>query len=132
MSNTKLKHKSKKKFVPRKREKFNIGMDMVECYRWLENKQENIARAKREGNVALAESLAEEIILSNFGRAVAVHTVASNKGARSPGLSKESFRTNKDYVAMMATLEEMVVDPKKYKATPLSRIYIPKKDTACY
>ena len=96
--------------------------------KWLENKQENIARAKREGNVALAESLAEEIILSNFGRAVAVQTVASNKGARSPGLSKESFRTNKDYVTMMATLEEIVVDPKKYKATPLSRIYIPKKD----
>lgn len=128
MSKTKLKHKFKKKFVPRKREKFNIGMDMVECYRWLENKQESIARAKREGNVALAESLAQEIILSNFGRAVAVQTVASNKGARSPGLSKESFRTNKDYVAMMAILEEIVVDPKKYKATPLARIYIPKKD----
>lgn len=76
----------------------------------------------------MAENLAQEIVLSEYGRAVAVRTVASNKGARSPGLSKESFRTNRNSVRMMATLEEIVVDPKKYKATPFSRISIPKKD----
>jgi RNA-directed DNA polymerase len=124
----KLKHRKLKRKQFIKVEKFNIGMDMVECHRWLENKQESIACAKREGNIVLAESTALEIINSQFGRAVAVQTVASNKGSRSPGLSEESFRTNNDYISMMARLEEITTNPHKYKATPLSRVYIPKRD----
>lgn len=123
------KHFKKKKILQKtQKEKFNLGLDMVECYRWLENKQESIACAKREGNIVLAESLAQEIINSEFGRAVAIQNVLANKGSRSPGLSEESFKTNEDYRKMMATLEEITSNPKKYKATPLSRIYISKKD----
>ena len=128
MKRNKLKHKKLKRQTSFKVEKFNIGMDMVEAHRWLENKQESIACAKREGNIVLAENLAQEIINSSFGRAISVQTVVSNKESRSPGLSRESFKTNQDYCAMMATLEEVTSNPHKYKATPLSRIYIPKKD----
>lgn len=128
MSKTKVKYKSKSVQKKEKKEKFDIGLDMVECYRWLENKQESIARAKREGNIELAESIAKEVVCSAQSRAVAIQTVASNKGSRSPGLSKKSFKTNEDYIRMMATLEEIISNPKEYKATPLQRIYIPKKD----
>jgi RNA-directed DNA polymerase len=128
MSKTKVKYKVNKIQKPFRREKFDIGMDMVECYRWLENKQESIARAKREGNIELAEIIGKEVVNSPYGRAVAIQTVVTNKGIRSPGLSKESFKTNADYSRMMATLEEITCYPKKYKATPLQRIYIPKKD----
>ena len=128
MKRIKLKYRKLKRQQFIKVEKFNIGIDMVECHRWLENKQESIACAKREGNIVLVEKLAQEIVNSSFGRAVAVQTVASSKGSRSPGLSRESFKTNKNYVAMMATLEQITSNPHKYKATPLSRIYIPKRD----
>lgn len=128
MSKSKVKMKAKKPQKFFRREKFDIGMDMVECYRWLENKQEIIARAKREGNIEYAESIAKEVVCSPQGKAVAIQTVATNKGSRSPGLSKESFKTNEDYMNMMGILEEIISDPKKYKATPLQRIYIPKKD----
>lgn len=117
---------SKKLTLPR--EKFDLGYDMTEGYRWLENKQEEIARAKRAGNQELADQIGNEIVMSKFGQVVAVQIVSSNRGARSPGLSKESFRTNSDYLNMINKLEEVVSNPDQYKATPLDRLYIPKKD----
>lgn len=110
------------------REKFDIGLDMVECFRWVEYQQEQIAYAKRNGWHDLAEGIGKQLVASKFGRAVAVQTVATNRGTRSPGLSKEPFKTNKDYRSMVYALEEIVLNPDAYKATPLDRLYIPKKD----
>jgi RNA-directed DNA polymerase len=111
-----------------RREKLDIEIDMKEAHLWVLDQQENIARAKRAGDLGLAESIALEIVSSEYGRAIAIQTVASNIGARSPGLSTESFVTNDDYMEMMGTLDRIVSFPKEYKATPLDRIYIPKKD----
>ncbi len=120
----------KRKIKARKppREKFDLGYDMKEVHLWVLNKQEEIARAKRAGDLVLAEELGKELVVSDYGRAAAVQHVASNKGARSEGLSEKDFRTNQDYADMMETLLNIAVSPETYKSTPLDRIYIPKKD----
>jgi len=101
---------------------------MREANLYVLNTQEKIARAKRAGNIRLAEELADKLVQSLEARAIAVQTVVSNKGIKSPGLSKESLNTNEQYFDMINRLLEIVEDPRKYKATPLDRIYIPKPD----
>lgn len=99
------------------------------AYSWISNKQEEIARAKSDGDLKRAEELGEELVHSNYAQTVAVQTVANNVGSRSPGLSKESFKTN--YQNMVFKLNDIVTDPKSYsssEAAPLGRIYIKKKD----
>lgn len=111
-----------------RREKFDIGIDMKEAHIWVLNKQEEIARAKRAGDLVLAETLGLELVNSIYGRAVAVQIVVNNQGARSPGLSKQGFKTNDDYRSMIEQLEFITNYPEQYSSTPLDRIYIPKKD----
>lgn len=47
-------------------------------------KQEEIARAKRAGDLELAENIGRELVSSIEGRAVAIQLVSTNRGARSP------------------------------------------------
>lgn len=117
--------------APRKssnRQKFDIGIDMKEAYAWVLGQQEKIARAKRTGDSTAAEELGQELVTNSYAQAVAVQTVATNRGARSPGLSIEGFCTNQDYKDMVDKLDTIVTYPEDYKATPLDRIYISKKD----
>lgn len=111
-----------------RREKFDLGYDMKFFHKWVADKQELIARAKRNGNMELALELGREIVQSLYGRVIAVQIVSSNTGARSPGLSYHAFKTNKDYELMVKQLGIIVDNPGSYKAQPLDRIYIPKAD----
>lgn len=122
--------KKPKRLIPSiiKRQKFDLDYDMKLVHLCVADKQEKIARAKRAGEMELAIQLGKELTISEYGRVVAVQTVSSNIGARSPGLSKEKFATNDDYERMVRRLGEIVSDPASYEATPLDRIYIPKKD----
>lgn len=120
----KIKYSGKK--TPR--EKFDLGIDMREAYSFVNSKQEEIARAKRAGDLELAETIGKELVRLTEGRAVAIQTVATNRGARSSGMSDREFCTNNDYAQMLEELLVYVDHPEKYKATPLDRLYIPKKD----
>jgi len=111
-----------------RREKFDLGLDMKEIYKIVQDSQKNIARAKRVGDLTEAEDLGKELVSTFEAQVIAVQQVVSNTGSRSPGLSKESFKTNHDYRKMIETLGNIVKNPSSYKATPLDRIYIPKKD----
>lgn len=126
-NHSKKKRSRKLKHIIR-REKFDLGYNMKEYYEFVQDYQEDIARAKRSGDLAKAEELGRELVFSLQAKVVAVHNVVSNTGVRSPGLSKGKFRTNEDYRKMIVTLSDIVEDPKNYKASPLDRIYIPKKD----
>lgn len=44
-----------------------------------------------------------------------------------PGLSDKEFCTNNDYIRMLDELLVYTNHPEQYKATPLDRIYIPKR-----
>jgi RNA-directed DNA polymerase len=101
---------------------------MREAHKWIADQQELIARAKRSGDLWLAENLGRKLVSSTYAHAVAVQTVATNIGARSPGLSNHDFRTNSDYAKMVEKLHYIVHNPDKYQASPLDRIYILKKD----
>jgi len=124
------KRKVRKKKLNHKirREKFDLGYDMKGCYEFVQNYQENIARAKRSGDFSKAEELGNMLISSEYAKVVAIHNVLSNIGVRSPGLSKGKFCTNDDYRNMIEKISEIVENPSIYKASPLDRIYIPKKD----
>jgi RNA-directed DNA polymerase len=115
-------------FISRQRESFNFEIDIKKAHLWIIDKQEEIARAKRAGDLVKAEEIGSELVNSKYAQAVAVQTVATNKGSRSHGLSTEGFRTNDDYLRMMEKLSYIVNNPEEYSASPLDRIYIKKKD----
>lgn len=130
----KVKYKRKQYFKCRKslrrirREPFLVGMDLKVAYSIVAVKQEEIALAKREGNNDLVIRLSEELLRMEAAHIVATHRIVSNRGYRSKGLSKESFRTISDYNNMIKWLGEVVKNPKQYKAMPLDRVYLIKQD----
>lgn len=109
-------------------EQFNIGIDMKEAHDYTLKKQTGIAEAARKGNDTLRDIIANELIDSDYAKAVAIQNIVTNKGYRSPGLSKHPFCTNEDYKEMIITLGNILKNPERYKATALDRIYIDKPD----
>ncbi len=65
---------------------------------------------------------------SKAARILAVHRVITNKGYKSPGITKSLPTTNQDFVDLVNWLKKTMRNPEKYKPDPLDRIYIPKKD----
>lgn len=110
------------------RESFNLGYNMKEVHTFVLNLQEKIARSKRQGDIGKAYQHADTLVNSEYAQTLAVYRVVTNKGHRSPVVLKtENLCTNKEYLEMVKKLDRIVKDPKNYRATPLDRIYIPKK-----
>ena len=124
--------KRKRKGAPKarqgsRREPFNLGIDLKECYLHVATIQQEIALAKRENKPQeIIDELTHSLVTSEEARIVSVHRIVSNTGYRSPGLSKGSFKTNVDYRNMVDRLGEITENPTTYTATPLDRIYLPK------
>nr|YP_009326792.1 hypothetical protein [Caulerpa racemosa]ANJ70779.1 hypothetical protein [Caulerpa racemosa] len=57
---------------------------------------------------------------------LAIHRVRTNRGYRSPGLSKQFLNTKEDFESMTQWLWKIVKHPFQYKSDPLQRIDIPK------
>lgn len=91
-----------------KTELINITLEDVKNFQKIEKKSQ-----------VLTNSLAARI--------VAVHRVLSNKGSRSPGITKYKPKTNEHYKECVEWLRYISKNPKKYKAKPLERKYIQKK-----
>ncbi len=111
-----------------KRERFNLNINLREAIQYIRARQETIALAKRSGDTEKAIQLAKELSFSKEARVIAVHKVVTNKGQRSKGLSQNNLNTNEEYGKMVDKLLTVIKNPKEYKATPLDRIYIPKKN----
>nr|QHN60198.1 hypothetical protein [Caulerpa sertularioides f. longipes] len=67
-----------------------------------------------------------KILRCKEARILAIHRVATNRGYRSPGLSKQFLYTEEDFESMAQWLWKMVKHPFQYKSDPLQRIDIPK------
>ena len=111
-----------------KRETFNIGVNVKDAVKSVDQLQIKMSNALKDNNFGLTNYIADRILHSYHARVVAVHRVITNTGARSPGLSEIIPVTNHEYRDLVDRLKYMVDNPKKYHSTPLDRIYILKAD----
>jgi RNA-directed DNA polymerase len=89
--------------------------------------QMRIAKAFRGGRYGKAKSLQWILTHSFYAKLLAVKRVTSNQGAKTPGVDNKVWRTPKQKIQAAISLKR-----HGYKALPLKRIYIPKKQSGKY
>lgn len=85
--------------------------------------QARIVKAQQQGRHGKVKSLSRILTRSFYGKALAVKRVTQNKGNRTCGVDGETWRTSR--IKAKAVME---LNPQRYKAKPLRRIYIPKSN----
>jgi len=85
--------------------------------------QARIVKAQREGRHGKVKSLSRILTRSFDARALAVKRVTQNKGKRTSGVDGELWTTPR--LKAKAVLE---LNPQRYQAKPLRRVYIPKSN----
>lgn len=85
--------------------------------------QLRIAKAIKLGRYAKAKTLQWLLSHSFFAKLLAIKRVTQNAGKRTPGVDGVIWKTDKQKMAAAHALKR-----KGYKAQPLRRIYIPKKN----
>ena len=85
--------------------------------------QTRIAKAVREGRYGRVKALQRLLTHSFSGKALAVKRVVSNRGKKTPGVDGVIWNTPKQKMEAVHNLRR-----RGYKALPLRRIYIPKKN----
>lgn len=86
--------------------------------------QMRIAKATREGKRGKAKALQWILTHSKAAKFLAVKRVSQNKGSKTPGIDGIIWNTDARCMAAVNQLSR-----KGYKAKPLRRIYIPKKNS---
>jgi RNA-directed DNA polymerase len=89
--------------------------------------QIRIAKAYREKKYNKAKSLQWILTHSRCAKLLAVKRVTSNQGAKTPGVDKVKWSTSKQKINAVLSLRR-----HGYKALPLRRIQIPKKQKGQY
>ncbi len=85
--------------------------------------QLRIAKAIRAGKHGKAKALQWLLTHSHSAKLLAVKRVTENKGAKTPGVDKKIWRTDRQkYVATQNLIR------RSYRPQPLRRLYIPKKN----
>lgn len=85
--------------------------------------QLRIAKATETGRYAKAKALQWLLTHSFFAKLLAIKRVTQNTGKRTPGVDGVIWKTDKQKINAAYALKR-----KGYKAQPLRRIYIPKKN----
>lgn len=85
--------------------------------------QMRIAKAIKEKRHGKARALQWILTHSHSAKLLAVQRVTTNKGARTPGVDKKVWRTDRQKLAAIRLLRR-----RGYKPQPLRRIYIKKKN----
>jgi RNA-directed DNA polymerase len=85
--------------------------------------QLRIAKAIRAGKYGKAKALSWLLTHSRSARLLAVKQVTGNKGAKTPGVDNERWRTDRQKYAATQNLKR-----RGYRPLPLRRLYIPKKN----
>ncbi len=85
--------------------------------------QARIVKAQREGRHGKVKSLSRILTRSFHGKALAVKRVTQNKGKRTSGVDGKLWTSPKQ---KSRAVEEL--NPQRYKARPLRRVYIPKSN----
>jgi RNA-directed DNA polymerase len=85
--------------------------------------QMRIAKAIKEKRYGKARALQWILTHSHSAKLLAVQRVTTNKGARTPGVDKKVWRTDRQKLAAISLLRR-----RGYQPQPLRRIYIKKKN----
>ena len=96
-------------------------IDWGKVRRQVEQAQCAIAEAAVERDLAMIETLQEELVHSLFARMLAVHTVSRNRGSRTAGIDGERWTTREGLFD-----EVFSIETDEYRSCPMRRIYIPK------
>lgn len=91
--------------------------------------QEKIVIATLKENIKEVYHLQWKLLSSIEAKAIAVRKVITNKGGKTAGTDKVIWRSPQDYWNAIQTLEEIVRNPKEYRAQPLRRVWIPKANS---
>ena len=85
--------------------------------------QMRIAKAMREKRFGKVKALQRLLSHSFYGKCRAVKRVIENKGSKCPGIDGIVWRTKRQKMQAILSIQRL-----GYKAQPLRRIYIPKKN----
>lgn len=99
------------------------SIDWKEARREVRRLQMRIAKAVKEGRYGKVNALQWTLTHSFYAKALAVKRVTSNKGKNTPGVDGVIWKSAKDKMQAVHSLRQ-----HGYKAQPLLRIYIPKKN----
>lgn len=99
------------------------SIDWRAAQREVRRLQMRIAKAVQEGKHGKVEALQWMLTHSFYAKALAVKRVTSNQGKKTPGVDGVLWKSAKDKMQAVQSLRQ-----HGYKAQPLSRIYIPKKN----
>ena len=99
-------------------------IDWKRCNYVLAYKQAEIVRAYRKKDLKRVFTLQQELIRSFAARALAVKKATSNKGKVTPGIDNIIWLSDNEKMNGIKALKNL----KNYKAQPVRRVYIPKRD----
>nr|AGS52081.1 mobile element protein [uncultured bacterium contig00024] len=97
--------------------------DWAAVEQFINKAQTRIAKATAAGNKKLARELQRMLTHSHYAKLWAIRKVTGNKGKRTAGVDNEKWETPAQKWQALRKLDE-----KDYKAKPLKRVYIPKKN----
>lgn len=99
------------------------SIDWAKAEKQVARMQARISKATISKNSNDMERFSYLLTHSYHAKAIAVRTVTSNKGSKTPGVDNVLWLTDAD--KMRAVME---LDPNHYQARPLRRVEIPKKN----
>jgi RNA-directed DNA polymerase len=99
----------------------SIAWNQVE--RSVRKLQERIVKAQRDGRHGKVRSLSRILTRSFAAKALAVRRVTQNRGKRTSGVDKLLWSTPRQKARAVLDL-----NPQRYQAKPLRRVYIPKSN----
>lgn len=99
------------------------SIDWKKAHKEVRRLQMRIAKAVQEGKYGRVKALQWILTHSFYAKALAVKRVTSNKGKKTPGVDGVLWKTAKDKWQAILSLRQ-----HGYRALPLRRIYIPKKN----
>jgi RNA-directed DNA polymerase len=99
------------------------SIDWKDAEKRVRSLQLRIAKAIREGKKSKAKALQWMLTHSMAAKALAVRRVTQNKGAKTPGVDNVRWKSNIQKLQAAHSLAR-----KGYKALPLRRLYIKKKN----
>jgi len=73
-------------------------------------------------------SLQRKLILTLDFRQLAVHTVCTNQGSKTPGIDKKILTNEWEKNQIVGIMKKILHEPNLYKATPVKRVLIPKRN----
>jgi RNA-directed DNA polymerase len=98
-------------------------INWAEVEQFINKAQTRIAKAQAAGNRKLVRELQRMLTHSHYAKLWAIRKVTDNKGKRTAGVDNEKWGTPAKKWQAVGKLNE-----KNYKAKPLKRVYIPKKN----